>query len=139
MIAESSCTVYKFNKTGFDRYYVASCHWQENKARNVLKSGDRNADSVTVYITLKSMMLTPCESLLPSENLLPSAETAPQNASNDIIVKGECDFVFDNSSEQTVSQSLKRLREKYCIYTVMSIDRKLYGSENLQHVKISAK
>lgn len=123
MIAESNCTVYKFNGTGFDRYYIPACHWQENKARNVLKSGDQNADSVTVYIPLGSI----------------TAENVPETAAKDIIVEGECNFTFDNSNEQTASQSLKKLRATCKIHTVMSVDRKLYGSKNLQHVKISAR
>ncbi len=139
MRTESSCTIFNYNGIGFNRYYVSSCHWQENKARNVLKSGDQNADSVTVYIPLDSMQLEPGGNVLPSDYLLPSSETVPKNASKDIIVKGECNFTFDNSSQQTASQSLRRLREEYQTYTVMSIDRKLYGSKNLQHIKISAR
>lgn len=135
MIGESSLTLYRYNGKGFDRYYIPECHWQENKARNVLKTGDQNADSVTVYIPLDSLMLTANENTQPSLHLLPN----PQTASKDIIVKGECNFTFDNFSQQTVSESLKQLRSEHQIYTVMSIDRKLYGSRNLQHIKISAR
>jgi hypothetical protein len=139
MRTESSCTVFKFNGKGFDRYFVGSCHWQENKARNVLKSGDQNADSVTVYIPADYLVMTPDESYVPSERLLANADIAPQTASKDIIIKGKCSFIFDNSNDRTVSESLKKLRSEYQIYTVMSIDRKLYGSKNLQHIKISAR
>ena len=56
---ESSCTIYRFNGSGYDRYFIPECHWQENKARNVLKSGMQNADSVTVYIPIESARLLP--------------------------------------------------------------------------------
>jgi hypothetical protein len=139
MRAESSCTVFKFNGKGFDRCFVSSCHWQENKAKNVLKSGDQNADSVTVYIPADYSVITPDEIYVPSDSLLANADIAPQIASKDIIVKGKCNIVFDNSNDKTVSESLKKLRSEYQFYTVMSIDRKLYGSKNLQHIKISAR
>lgn len=139
MLTDTSCTVYKFNGVGYDRYCVPQCHWQEDKASNVLKSGMQNADSVTVYIPLDSVFVVPSKNLLPGKSLLPNAENVPKLATKDIVVKGECNFVFDNSSQQSVSESLKKLREQYDYFTVMSIDRKLYGSENLQHVKISAR
>ena len=61
---ESSCTIYRFNGSGYDRYFIPECHWQENKARNVLKSGMQNADSVTVYIPIESAGL--CRSAMYS-------------------------------------------------------------------------
>lgn len=119
---ESSCTVYKSNKSGgFDRYYIPSCHWQENKASNVLKSGTQNADSVTVYIPLDSLF------------------DIQYSAAKDIIVKGNCSFRFDNSSQQSISASLKVLRDMCTCYTIMSIDKKTYGRKQLQHIKISAR
>lgn len=135
--AESSCTVFRHNDSGgFDRFYIAQCHWQENKARNVLKSGMQNADGVTVYVPLNSVKITPSELFLP-DNIYPSAETLPAFAAKDIIVKGKCTFLFDNSSQQSISESLKTLQKQYECHTVMSIDKKLYGI--LQHVKISAR
>lgn len=139
MLTESSCTIYKFNGIGYDRFFVPHCHWQEDKASNVLKSGLQNADSVTMYIPLDSMYVAPQKHLYPSATLLPNAENVPKLATKDIIVKGECNFIFNNSSQQKASESLKKLREQYDYFTVMSIDRKLYGSKNLQHIKISAR
>lgn len=138
MLCDTSCTVYKYNGLGYERYVIESCHWQENKASNVIKSGMQNADGLTVYIPLNCIILAPCK-IAPSIYLLPGAETTPSQATKDIIVKGECNFTFDNTSQQSVSESIKMLKSQCDVFTVMSIDRKLYGSENLQHVKISAR
>lgn len=121
---ESSCTVYKANKGGFDRYFIPVCHWQENKASNVIKSGLQSADTVTVYVM---------------EDDVTNADCIPKTTSKDMIVKGECDFVFDNTSSATISNSMKEFRLQYQFYTVSSVDNKLYGSKSLRHIKISAK
>lgn len=122
MLAQASCTLYKYNGIGFDRHYISSCHWQENRASNVLKSGLESADSVTVYIQNESLTVV------------------PETASFDMLVKGECDFEFDNTNPQTVSESMKEFRKQYPHFvTVSSIDNKLYGLKELQHIKISAR
>lgn len=139
MMTESGCTLYRHNGIGFDRYYIKECHWQECKASNVIKSGNQNADSITVYIPAKALVLTPDKNLTPSKTLFIDFGKSPQNASKDIIVKGECNFTFDNCLEKTVSESLKNLNQTYNTYTVMSIDTLLYGSIDLQHIKISAR
>lgn len=137
--AESSCTVYRFNGNGYDRLFIPECHWQENKACNVLKSGMQNSDCVTVYVSLDSLELLPDGLIYPSKSCQPGQLATPQNSSQDIIIKDECDFIFDNSTEQSVSQSLKTLKQMHRCYVVMSIDKKLYGIPDLQHIKISAR
>lgn len=139
MLTDTNCTLFKYNGVGFDRYYIAECHWQECKASNVLKSGNQNADSIIIYIPADTLVLTPDENTVPSCDLFPSLNKSPQNASKDIVIKGECNFSFDNSTDRTASESLKKLREDYDIHTVMSIDVLLYGSTDLQHIKISAR
>lgn len=139
MLIESSCTVYIHKRTGFDRFYIPKCHWQESKASNVLKSGSVNADGITVYIPASAMVFAPNGFLYPSNDIFPGMDILPQNAAKDIIIKGECNFIFDNTSERGASESLKTLRETNDIHTVMSIDRLLYGLPELQHIKISAR
>ncbi len=139
MLTDTNCTLFKYNGIGFDRYYISECHWQECKASNVLKSGNQNADSIIIYIPADTLVLTPDENTVPSCDLFPSLNKSPQNASKDIIIKGECNFIFDNSTDRTASESLKKLRDSYDIHTVMSIDVLLYGSTDLQHIKISAR
>lgn len=139
MRCESSLTLFKFNGTGFDRFYIPSCHWQENKARNVLKSGIQNADSVTVYIPADCMVIAPSDNCYPADYIFSGAEKVPNKAAQDIIVKGECNFTFDNTNQQSVSESLRKLAKNNRYFTVMSVDCKLYGSRCLQHIKISAR
>lgn len=121
MIANTDCTVYRYDAItgGFDRHYISDVMWQESKASNVLKSGLQSADSTTVYI--------------PPEH----AKKAPQTASKDMLIKGNCGFVFDNTSPQSISKSLMDFRKRHSFVTVMVIDCKDYGS--LQHIKISAR
>lgn len=57
------------------------------------------------------------------------------NTGKDIVVKGESDFVFDNTSEETVSKSLKELKGRTEIYTVKGVDKNLFGG--LSNIKLS--
>ena len=128
MLTNESCTLYLKNGNGFDRYYIAQCHWQESKATNVTKSGMAGADGVVVYIFKKD---------IPAA--LVSLIEARNDAAQDIIVRGECDFTFVNSTQQSVSQGLKTFTAAYDAHTVMSYDKLLYGSSKLQHFKLSAR
>lgn len=139
MLTESCCTLYLRSGEGFDRYFVPACHWQESKAANVLKSGIQDADGITVYIPAGAMVLYPNGKLYPSSRLFPNMDISPKKPAQDLIVEGECHFVFDNSSPQKVSESLRALNASHDVHTVMSIDRLLYGSVSLQHYKLSAR
>lgn len=122
MITNTDCTLYQFNGKGYDRIYISAVMWQEHRSASVSKQGLQSADGIVVFI--------------PKEN---APKTASHNPTKDIIVKGECKFTFDNSSQQTVSESLKALRTQHQHFTVMSIDSKLYGSESLRHFKLTAR
>jgi len=119
MLKNADCTLYRYNKAtqGYDRYFIQGVYWSENKAGNVLKSGLQSADSTTVYIY--------------NDYVLPETPT------KDMLVKGDCRFVFDNASPQTVSASMKEFSKLYCFVTVTSIDNCFFGS--LPHFEISAK
>ena len=128
MLTESCCTLYLRNGEGFDRHFLPACHWQERKAANVLKSGMQDADGVVVYLFEQKL-----------DESLVNALKARKQAAQDLIVKGECHFTFDNSSPQKASESLRALNASYDVHTVMSIDRLLYGSPELRHFKLSAR
>lgn len=57
------------------------------------------------------------------------------NTGKDIVVKDESDFEFDNTSEQTIAQSLKELKALMPIYTVKGVDKNLFGG--LSNIKLS--
>ena len=128
MLDNETCTLYIKDGNGFNAYFVERCHWQESKASNVVKSGLQNADGIIVYIFVEGL-----------DDELKSVLESRRNAAQDIIVKGECNFTFDNSTPQAAAQSLKTLNAEYDVHTIMSIDRLLYGSPDLQHFKLSAR
>lgn len=119
MLKNADCTLYLFYKKtgGFTRHIINGVYWRENKAGNVLKSGLQTADSTTIYLY--------------------SDEIKPLTVSKDMLVKGFCDFEFDNTSPQTISESMKSFRNTYNFVTVMSIDNYMFGG--LPHIEISAK
>ncbi|GAB5081330.1 hypothetical protein Osc1_05030 [Hominimerdicola sp. 21CYCFAH17_S] len=119
MLTNTDCTLYAYDKAtgGFIRHKMENVYWRENKAGNVLKSGLQTADSTTVYIY--------------------TDEVVPQSVSKDMLVKGACDFEFDNSSAQSISASMKAFRGAHNYITVMSIDNYMYGGN--PHIEVSAK
>ncbi|HAG04043.1 MAG TPA: hypothetical protein DCG28_01270 [Lachnospiraceae bacterium] len=131
MLTNESCTIFIRNGLGFDRFFVPKCHWQESISSAVSKDGFQSKDGITVYIFVKDIT-----KMLRTE--LNTALSNRKEAAKDIIVKGECNFKFDGSSQQAASESMKKLNANYDVHTVMSIDRLLYGSENMQHYKITA-
>ena len=127
MLTNESCTLYIKSGNGFDRWYIPRCQWQESKAANVLKSGMTNADGLTVYIFEKDI-----------SGELKTLLSARRHAAEDMIVRGECNFTFDNTTPQSASQSLKAFNAAYDAHTVMTLDKLIYGGESLRHFRISA-
>lgn len=119
MLKNADCTLYLYDKTaqGFTRHFISGVYWRENKAGNILRSGLQTADSTTVYLY--------------------SDDVKPLTVSKDMLVKGLCYFEFDNTSQQTVSESMKNFRSTYDFVTVMSVDNYMFGG--LPHIEISAK
>ncbi len=119
MMTNADCTLYKYDGAtgGFIRHFISGVYWRENKTGNVLKGGLQTSDSTTVY--------------LYSDNVVPSTPT------RDMLVKGNCDYTFNNTSEQTISQSLNQFRKSYNFVTVMSVENDMFGG--LPHIEISAK
>ena len=119
MLINADCTLYAYDKAtgGFIRHEVKNVYWRENKAGNVLKSGLQAADSTTVYLYADTVI--------------------PESPAKDMLVKGECDFEFDNSSQQTISASMKAFRDAHSFVTVMSIDNYMFGGN--PHIEVSAK
>lgn len=122
MICTSDCTVFIALEKGFESRYIPECHWVENLSSDVLKTGQTKSDTVTVYI--------------PSEY----SAFAPKSTDRDMVVKGKCDFVFDNTDDKTVSESMREFRKQHKCFTVKEIDSKLYiYSSNVSHIKVVAR
>lgn len=119
MFANADCTIYKHDKLtgGYIRFFIKNVYWQDIKAGNVLKGGLRPANNTTIFIYQK--------------------HNIPESPSKDIIVKGNCEFEFNNSSQQTISESLKELRNLTDFVIVSEISDCWYGG--IPHYEILAK
>lgn len=123
MLTNTDCTLYHSNSTGYDRYYISAVMWQENRALKIDKQGLLTSDDITIYI--------------PSKN-------APQvefKATKDILVKGNCTFEFNNSTQQTVSESMKQFRSRYPEFVVINAvaDKQYSVNADLNHIKLTAR
>jgi len=124
MISNADITYYSCDKDGkYTRYEIRGVHWEETKQANVLKSGLTSIETVKVFI--------------PAEN---RPSKLKFNAGKDIIVKGITKKEFDNTSQQTISNSLKTLKEQNDkVLTVSIVDKKMYGSPWMRHVQLGCK
>lgn len=125
MFTNADITLYHFNPDyqGYERKVILSVFWSDTKQSNLIKSG------MTDVIAAK--VLIPAESI--ESPLLVST-------GKDLILKGICLFEFDNTSQRTISESIKQLREmQERVLTINSIDEKLYGSPSMRHYKLGCK
>lgn len=125
MLTNTDCTLYHFNKLtqGYDRYYLSAVMWQESRTQKISRQGVVVSDDVNIYV--------------PRENaLFPKNELA-----KDMLVKGNIDFVFDNTSQKTVSESLREFNRLYPdSVTVLTYEDKRYSvNEQLDHIKLTAR
>ena len=118
MLANSDCTVYLFDKQteGFVRKYAEKVYWCENKSGSIVKSGMQTSDSTRVYFY---------------------DDNAPKTPAKDMLVRGKCEFEFDNQTPQSIPESMKMFRAEYDFVTVMSIDDYMFGG--LPHMEVSVK
>ncbi len=120
MLTNTSATLYKFNGTGFDRFFISAVFWYDSNQARVTKSGLNSAAQASIFIPLKSI----------------TSDNTPKTPSKDMFVKGNCEFEFDNTSQKTVSERMKEFRGKYEFVTISDIEEKLYGSKHMRHVLV---
>ena len=118
MLTNTGCTLYQASGIGYDRVYIPAVFWMESRGAALMKGANVEDVGITVYI--------------PEEY----ADSAPKTPMKDMIVKGECKIEFDNTSEKTVSESMRDLRN-YLPAVVKAVDNKLYGTA-LRHIKGTA-
>lgn len=98
------------------RHIIKGVFWNDSRGRTAVKGGIQIVDSVVVYIY--------------DSEYIPKA--------GDIIVRGDADFKFGESSQKAVSESLKLFREKFPDFAVVkSVSDCRYGG--LPHIEITAK
>lgn len=119
MYTNADITLYSFSNNGYQRTVIENVFYQENEQANILKSGLANVSSVQIFIPYKTDM-----------NF---------TKGKDLIVKGACNAEIDNTSQQTISQSIKALRESHKVLTLMTVDEKKYGSKDMWHYELGCK
>ena len=126
MYTNADVTLYLYSKCGkqdsYRRIFVEDVFWDNVKQSNVLKTGQRDSDSVLLAIPLESLF-----------------EPIRFTAGKDLAVKGQCNHMIDCSSQKSMSESLQELKQCHGCVTVMTVDEKLYGSESAQHYELSCK
>lgn len=119
MLTNASCTVYHQRADGgYDREFIPACFWMDSRGASVQTGGIVPGGGVIVYFP---------------------EESAPElTAQGDILVRGECPHLFDNTDAASVSVSRRALAAAYDIATVTDVDDKRYGTA-LRHIKVTAK
>ena len=121
MLTNADMTLYRQNGTGYERQVVKEVFWEGSQISNAGKTGLISSDSISISVPYES------------------APDLQITTGKDLVIQGVQTFEFDNTSEATVSASMKQLKKEYEVYTVSACDPKLYGSEELWHYELSCK
>ena len=121
MYTNTDMTLYHWNGSGYDRREIRKVFWSHSHISNTTKTGQVDSDRVFISIPESSAMVL---------------EIA---IGKDLVVNGICLLEFDNTSQQTQSESVKALRTGYEVFTVNAFDPKLYGSPRMRHYELSCK
>ena len=123
MYSNSSMTVFRFIDKKYERIFIPKVLWDESVSSTVSKSGQMPDCKARVFIRLTEV--EPFFTLDPE---------------HDIAVKGLTNFEFDNTDERTQSGSFHTLR-KECgkIYSVLSCDKKDFGTLRMRHFDVLLK
>lgn len=138
MLANTDCTLYRFVepkriklidgyptidgrkvsiKNGYERIYIKNSYWSDSRATSITKGGLITDNSTVIFLYDKAEI--------------------PFVSGKDLIIQGNCDFVFDNTTEQTISDCFKEFKRLYKFLTVSSISHCWFGG--LPHCEVSAK
>ncbi len=105
-----------FEKENYTRHFFENVYFSDSRGQTVTKNGIQISDSILIYIY--------------SDGYLPK--------SGDIVIKNRCDFLFDNSCQKSISESMKTFREKYPDFAVVkTVNNYQFGG--LPHVEITAR
>ncbi|MBQ3691753.1 MAG: hypothetical protein II931_00295 [Clostridia bacterium] len=122
MLSNSDCTVYENIGKGANvsiaaRHFIPNVYWNDCRGRVLKKNGIQIEDSIIVYVFY-------------------GTDYVPKLG--DIIVKGNADFEFDNTSQETMSASDKQFKQLYPQFAVVkSVSDYKFGG--LPHIEITAR
>lgn len=126
MYTNADVTLYLYSKCGkqesYKRVFVEDVFWDDVKQSNVLKTGQRDSDSVLLVIPLESLF-----------------EPIRFTSGKDLAVKGQCNMELNCTDQKALAESLQKLKNCYDSLTVMMVDEKLFGSEMMQHYELSCR
>lgn len=120
MYTNTDMTLYHQGDTGYSRHLIKGVFWDDTFSENTSKTGQTAAAVAKVYVPL-------------------AAAGQLNIRAGDIAIKGDCSVEFDNTSEETVSQTLKALKKSYEVYMISECAPKLYGSQAMQHYELVCK
>ncbi len=120
MLTNTDCTVYRFSDSGYERVYIPACFWQDSHNVKTSPGAFVSVDETLVYIPEKY------------------SDFAPKKPQKDLLVRGNCPHVFDNTSDATISAGLRALNSHFEVVTATSVANKCYGAA-LRHIKVVAK
>lgn len=86
-------TLYHFENGKFIKSIIENCFYYDSKSASLSKTGMMNTDTFKVIISTN--------------------QDIKIKEGKDIVVKGICDFEFNNESEKTQSESLREFNSKY--------------------------
>ncbi|MDE6673018.1 MAG: hypothetical protein K2K16_12620, partial [Ruminococcus sp.] len=105
-----------FEKEKYIPHFISDVYFSDSRGQIVAKNGVQISDNIMIYIY--------------SGDYLPK--------SGDIIVKNRCDFSFDDSSQKSTSESMKRFREKFPDFVVVkNVNDYRFGG--LPHIEVTAR
>lgn len=110
----------------YKRTIILNVFWDERKAYNRLQSGIQDADSVLVLIPFKSLATG---RFLPPNEFKGADDTFTLRV-GDKVVRGAVDYETTTGSD---------LDKNYEAFTVTSVDKKDFGSYNMQHFEVGGK
>ena len=148
LYTNANATLYNYFKdkeTGkvmYRKTYLRGIFWDDTKQSNVLKSGMATVESVFICVpfdveTEGKTYKSPKE--YQKANDKDKYFTFIAN-SQDLIVKGIIDYDINNTSMQTISESLSYLRNNYDnVMTISVVDEKDFGNKPMRHWEIGGK
>lgn len=114
MLSNADVTFY--SAKNYTRHIASKAYFTDSRGQTVRKNGIEISDAVSVY--------------LYTDEYVPTV--------GDIIVKGIVNFEFDNTSQKTVSESMKEFREMFPEFAVVkSVSDYKFGG--LPHIEITAR
>lgn len=126
MYTNADVTLYLYSKVGrtekYTRMPIEGAYWEDVKQSTFLKTGQRDSMSVMLVIPLESL-----------DRLVKFTQ------GKDLAVKGMLLDEIDYSSQEAMSKSLAALKAAHEIFTVTTVDERLYGSEAMQHYELACK